>query len=58
MPDIRILTEAQLRDVVALDRETVDVIENGFRALAGGGLLRGLYVAFNVANIASPRGGG
>ena len=39
MPDIRILTEAQLRDVVALDRETVDVIENGFRALAGGGVV-------------------
>ncbi|WP_135502532.1 cyclodeaminase [Roseovarius aestuariivivens] len=34
--DIRILTEAQLREVVKLDLETVDVIESAFAALAGG----------------------
>ncbi|MGR3316798.1 cyclodeaminase [Roseovarius indicus] len=34
--DIRIMTEAELREVVALDLETVDVIESAFAALAGG----------------------
>lgn len=34
--DIRIMTEADLRKVVALDIETVDVIERAFRALASG----------------------
>ena len=34
--DIRILTEADLRDAVALDIETVNVIEQAFTALAGG----------------------
>ncbi|MEQ8291813.1 MAG: cyclodeaminase [Roseovarius sp.] len=34
--DIRIMTEAELREVVALDVETVDVIEAAFAALAGG----------------------
>lgn len=34
--DIRIMTEAGLREVVALDLETVDVIEAAFAALAGG----------------------
>ena len=34
--DIRIMTEAELREVVALDLETVDVIEAAFAALAGG----------------------
>ncbi|SFD69612.1 cyclodeaminase [Roseivivax sediminis] len=34
--DIRIVTEAELREVVALDVETVDVIEAAFAALAGG----------------------
>jgi len=37
--DIRILTEAELRDVVGLDLETVDVIEAAFAALAGGGVV-------------------
>ena len=49
MPDIRILTEAQLRDVVALDRETVDVIENGFRALAGGGVVMPPVLSMAIA---------
>ena len=34
--DIRIMTEAELREVVSLDLETVDVIEAAFAALAGG----------------------
>ena len=34
--DIRIMTEAELREVVALDLELVDVIEAAFAALAGG----------------------
>lgn len=34
--DIRIMTEAELREVVGLDLETVDVIEQAFVALAGG----------------------
>ncbi|SEO56799.1 ornithine cyclodeaminase [Salinihabitans flavidus] len=34
--DIRIVTEAELRDVVTLDLETVDVIEAAFTALASG----------------------
>ncbi|WP_412506286.1 cyclodeaminase [Roseovarius sp. SYSU LYC5161] len=34
--DIRIMTEDELRDVVALDIETIDVVERAFTALAGG----------------------
>ena len=34
--DIRILTEAELRQVVSLDLATIDVIEAAFSALAGG----------------------
>ena len=34
--DIRILTEADLRRIVTLDLEMVDVIERAFAALAGG----------------------
>lgn len=34
--DIRIMTEAELRDVVGLDPETVDMVEKAFVALAGG----------------------
>lgn len=36
MGDIRILTEAELREVVTLDLEIVDVVEAAFTALAGG----------------------
>ncbi|UWQ39433.1 ectoine utilization protein EutC (plasmid) [Leisingera aquaemixtae] len=38
MPDIRILTEAELRGLVPLDRDAVDCVEQGFTALAGGGV--------------------
>ena len=36
MPDIKILTEAELRDLVPLDMDAVTCIEQGFSALAGG----------------------
>lgn len=36
MPDISILTEADLRALVKLDLEAVDVVESAFRALASG----------------------
>ena len=36
MPDIKILTEAELRDLVPLDGDAVDCIEQGFTTLAGG----------------------
>ncbi len=37
--DIRIVTEAELRDVVALDLPLVDVIERAFAALSEGGVV-------------------
>ncbi|WP_420406066.1 cyclodeaminase [Nisaea sp.] len=36
MPDIKILTEADLRSLVKLDIAAVDVVESAFRALASG----------------------
>ncbi|OED50729.1 ornithine cyclodeaminase family protein [Rhodobacteraceae bacterium (ex Bugula neritina AB1)] len=39
MPDIRILTEAELRALVPLDLDAVDCVEQGFTTLAGGGVL-------------------
>lgn len=39
MPDITILTEAELRDCVSLDSETVAVVEQAFAALATGGVI-------------------
>lgn len=36
MPDIKILTEAELRGLVPLDLDAVDCIEQGFTTLAGG----------------------
>ncbi|WP_338550448.1 cyclodeaminase [Roseovarius phycicola] len=38
MPDIKILTETELRALVPLDLSLVDCIEQGFAALAGGGV--------------------
>ncbi|UWQ26836.1 ectoine utilization protein EutC (plasmid) [Leisingera aquaemixtae] len=38
MPDIRILTEAELRGLVPLDGDAVDCVEQGFTTLAGGGV--------------------
>lgn len=37
--DILVLTEAELRDVIGLDTETVGAIEMAFTALAGGGVV-------------------
>ncbi len=39
MRDIKVLNEAQLRDCVDLDLAAVAVVENAFRALAGGGVI-------------------
>jgi len=39
MPEIAILTEAELRRVVTLDAHAVDVVERAFTALAGGGVI-------------------
>lgn len=36
MPDIKILTEAELRGLVPLDLAAIDCVENGFAALAAG----------------------
>lgn len=39
MPDIKILTEADLRALVSLDVDAIDVVEQGFRTLAGGNVV-------------------
>lgn len=39
MPEIKILTEKELRDAVALDEQAVDVVEEAFGALAKGGVV-------------------
>ncbi len=39
MPKVRILTEAQLRDIVPLDLAAVDCVEGAFAALAGGSVV-------------------
>ncbi|SLN61928.1 L-lysine cyclodeaminase [Roseovarius albus] len=39
MPDIKILTEAELRALVSLDADAVDCIEQGFTTLAGGNVV-------------------
>ena len=39
MPEIKILAEAELRDLVSLDLEAVACVENAFRALAGGAVV-------------------
>jgi ornithine cyclodeaminase len=36
MVEMRILTEADLREIISLDLETIACVENAFRALAGG----------------------
>lgn len=36
MPDIKIMTEAELRQLVPLDLSAIDCVENGFKVLAGG----------------------
>lgn len=49
MPDIRVLTEAQLRRLVVLDPGVVDCIEAGFRALAGGDVVMPPVLSMAIA---------
>jgi ornithine cyclodeaminase len=39
MAEIKILTEKELRDAVSLDLQAVDIVEQAFAALAGGGVV-------------------
>jgi ornithine cyclodeaminase len=39
MPEITVLTEAELRRLLSLDLDAVACVENAFRALAGGGVV-------------------
>ncbi len=39
MPDIKILTESELRDLVPLDTDAVNCVEQGFTTLAGGNVV-------------------
>ena len=48
MPEINILTEAELRDVIALDADAVDCIENAFRLLATKDVVMPPILSFNV----------
>jgi ornithine cyclodeaminase len=47
--DIRIVTEAELRDAVALDLETVKVIEQAFGALSDGGVVMPPVMSMELA---------
>ena len=47
--EIRILTEAQLREIVTLDGEMLDVIEAGFSALAGGDVVMPPVLSMAIA---------
>lgn len=47
--DIRIVTEAELREVVSLDTGTVDVIERAFAALAEGGVVMPPILSMELA---------
>ncbi len=39
MPDIFILTEPELRKCVVLDKQTIDMMEDAFKQLAGGDVI-------------------
>ena len=47
--DIRIVTEAELRKAVALDRDTVKVIEEAFGALSDGGVVMPPVMSMDLA---------
>lgn len=49
MPTITLLTETELRTLVALDAEVVDVIEGAFRTLAGGGVVMPPILSMEIA---------
>jgi ornithine cyclodeaminase len=48
--EIRVVTEAELREVVRLDIETVDVIEAAFAALARGGVVMPPVMSMEIAD--------
>ncbi|MEJ8573602.1 ectoine utilization protein EutC [Microbaculum marinum] len=50
MPTIRILTEAELRAAVPLDIDAVECVENGFRALARGGVVMPPILSMAIAD--------
>ncbi|MER8543324.1 cyclodeaminase [Mesorhizobium sp. M1334] len=49
MPDIKILTEAELRRVVALDPDAVECVENAFKLLATRDVVMPPILSFHVA---------
>ena len=49
--DIRIVTEAELRRVVALDIDTVDVIERAFAALTAGGVVMPPILSMDLPDV-------
>lgn len=51
MSDILILTEDQLRERVHLDKTTIDVIENAFATLAGGGVVMPPVMSMHMPDV-------
>lgn len=49
MPDIKILTESELRKAVPLDLAAVDCVENAFRALASGNVVMPPILSMPIA---------
>lgn len=49
--DIRIVTEAELRGAVTLDRETIKVIERAFAALSDGGVVMPPVMSMDLAEV-------
>lgn len=47
---VRILTEGELRSAVPLDGDAVDAVEQGFRALAGGGVVMPPILSMEIAD--------
>lgn len=50
MPEIKILTETELRRIVHLDLEAIDCIENAFKALAGGKVVMPPILSMAIAD--------
>ncbi|MBN7760126.1 cyclodeaminase [Nitratireductor aquibiodomus] len=49
--DILVLTEADLRKAVRLDLETIDVVENAFRALASGAVIMPPILSMDIPQV-------
>ncbi|MBQ0809746.1 ornithine cyclodeaminase family protein, partial [Roseovarius sp.] len=49
--DIRIVTEAELRGAIKLDRETIKVIESAFAALSDGGVVMPPVMSMDLADV-------